>query len=71
MAVQKYRSVEEMEVSWVAPGTEQHHRAVEAVFTLVALFAPRRALPPGVFKYRTVEEANSERERWERSKPQL
>lgn len=67
MPVQKYRSVEEMEVSWVAPGTDEHHRAVEAVLRLVALFAPKRALPPGVFKYRTVEEANTERERWEGS----
>ena len=66
MPVEKYRSVEEMEESWVTPGTDEH-RSIRAVFELVSLFAPERALPPGVFKYRTVEEADRERERWERS----
>ena len=64
--VHKYKSLEEMEVPWVEPGTDEHHRSVEAVFRLVSLFAPKRTLPPGVFKYRTVEEADIARERWER-----
>lgn len=66
VSVRKYRSVEDMmDVTWAEPGTEEHHRSVAAVIRLVSLFAPKRTLPPGVFRYRSVEEAQSERERWE------
>jgi hypothetical protein len=67
MPVRKYRSVEDMSVSWMTPGSDEYRRAVRAVLELVSMFAPKRALPPGVFKYRTVEEADADRERWERA----
>ena len=66
MPIQKFHSLKEMEISWVKPGTAEHSRSIQAVLALVSLFAPKRRLPPGVFRYRTVEEADAQREFWER-----
>ena len=68
MPVQKFRYLKEMEISWVKPGTAEHSRSIQAVLALVSLFAPKRRFPPGVFKYRTVEEADTQRESWERQR---
>jgi len=54
-----------MEISWVMPGTPEHTRSIQAVLALVSLFAPKRTLPLGVFKYRSIEEADAQRESWE------
>ena len=68
MPVKKYRSVEEMEdASWTAPGTAEHSRAIQRVIELVTFFASKKRLPPGVFKFRSVEEASAQREAWDRS----
>jgi hypothetical protein len=64
--IQKFRTLEEMEIAWVSPGTAEHNRSIQAVFGLVSLFVPKRKLPPGVFRYRTIEEADAQRECWER-----
>ena len=68
MPVQKFRSLEDMEISWVKPGTLEHSRSIRAVIALVSMFAPKRRLPPGVFKYRSVQEADAQRESWERQR---
>lgn len=71
MPVQKFRSLDEMEISWVIPGTPEHSRSIRAVLALVSIFAPKRRLPPGVFKYRNIEEADAQRESWERQRESL
>lgn len=71
MPIRKFRSLEEMEVSWLRPGTPEHSRSIQAVLALVSMFAPKRRLPPGVFKYRSVQEADAQREFWERQKASL
>jgi hypothetical protein len=68
MPVRKYRSVEEMEeLSWTEPGTPEHSRAIRTVIELVNFFSAHRRLPPGVFKFRSADEARAQREAWERS----
>jgi hypothetical protein len=57
-----------MEISWVSPGTPEHSRSIHAVLALVSVFAPKRNLPPGVIKYRSIEEADAQRESWELQK---
>lgn len=67
MPVKKYRSVEDMEDRfWVQPGTPEHHNAVRRVMEVAALLGAQRHAPRGVFKYRSIEEANAHRETWER-----
>ena len=72
MPVRKYRSVEEMEERlWHTPGSPEHRRALQRVAEIVSFFVPRRNLPRGVFKFRSIEEASAQREAWERlSAPQ-
>ena len=48
------------------PGTEAFSRALYSVFRLAALFAPPQKLPPGVHKYRSIEEAQAQRIAWTR-----
>jgi hypothetical protein len=66
MPVQRFRSLEEMEIPLVKPGSPEHSRSIRTVMALVSMFAPKRRLPPGVFKYRSVQEADAQRESWER-----
>ena len=66
MPVRKYRSIEEMEdVLWTEPGSPEHGRAIQAVIELVNFFASKKQLPPGVFKFRSIEEASAQREAWD------
>ena len=70
MPVRKYRSVEEMsemeDSFWVPPGTPEHIAAVRRVLEYAALFGTWKNNPRGVFKYRSMEEAQAQREEWER-----
>lgn len=67
MPVRKYRSVEEMEDTfWVPPGTPEHDRAIRLVLEIAAFIAPRRLLPRGVFRFRSLEESQACQDVWER-----
>lgn len=67
MAVKKYRSVEDMEdLFWATPGTLQHRQAVRLVIEHISFLASTSDLPRGVFKFRSVEEAEASRQTWER-----
>jgi len=56
MPVRKFRSVEEMEPApWRRPGDPALFRAIAAVWEFGNRTRPRR-FPPGVFRYRSVEE---------------
>ena len=65
MRVQKFRSIEEMNK---APEPFSHIPPFERFIRLCAMYwaiAPRR-YPPGVYKFRTIEEAQEAREKHSR-----
>lgn len=67
MPVQKFRSLSEIRSTpHVQPGTEEHRKALNAVFRMAARFAPPHTRLPGVRKYRTLAEAQSDRLSWQR-----
>ena len=56
MPVRKFRSVEAMEPApWRQPGDPALFRAIAAVWDFGDRTLPRRS-PPGVFRYRSIEE---------------
>lgn len=63
MSVTKYRSIEEMPPVWHPIGAPALFRAIRAVWAFADRTCPRR-FPPGVTKYRSIEDAQRERERW-------
>jgi hypothetical protein len=67
MSVRKYHSVEDMEDTlWTTPGTLSHQRAVRLVLESVSFFGFPRGVPCGVFKFGSIEQADAQREKWER-----
>jgi len=66
MPVRKFRSFSEaVQQKGLAPGTEEFSCALRAVFWLAAKFAPRQVSPPGVHKFRSIEEAQARRKSWQ------
>jgi len=74
MPVKKYRTLEQMNADhsheWLAPGDPEIIRKVsylwelsEALVQPVGLCSPR-----GVRKYRSIEEANADQDRWEQER---
>jgi len=62
MPVRKFRSVEEMnQPIWRRPGDPELYRTMRAVWERGRLMNPRR-FPPGVYKYRSIEEMNRAQE---------
>jgi len=65
MPIRKFRSVEEMEGNVrYEPGSPELFRAIRALWEFSARVFPRR-FPPGVFKHRSLEDAQRQREIWE------
>jgi hypothetical protein len=65
MPVRKFRSVEEMEDStWREAGDPRLWRAIASVWSFAARTCPKR-FPPGVYRHRTIEEAQRQRDVWE------
>ncbi len=65
MPVRKFRSVEEMdEPRQYEPGSPELFAAISRVWALADRMAPLR-FPPGVYKHRTIEDADRLREQWE------
>jgi hypothetical protein len=65
MPVRKFKDVSEMERTlWYEPGDPALYRAIAGVWDFSARVCPLH-FPPGVHRYRTIEEANADRERWE------
>jgi hypothetical protein len=65
MPVRKFRSVEEMDGPiWHAPGDAALYRAIRYVWA-VAHRTLRPRFPPGVYKHRTIEGLNSQRQVWD------
>lgn len=65
MPVKKIQNLQEMEDSlWHEPGDPALWRAIRRVWSFAARTCPRR-FPPGVYKHRSIEEAQRQREIWE------
>jgi hypothetical protein len=64
--VHKYRDVSDMEDrTWRAPGDPTLWRAIAAAWDF-AHRTTRPSFPPGVYRHRSLEEAEERREAWER-----
>ena len=67
MPVRKFRSIEEMEGNtWRSPGDPELYRAIRDTWD----FAQRTLqphFPPGVYKHRSIEEAEELRQEWEKA----
>ena len=64
MPVFKFRSVEDMpDAGWHERGSPDLVRAVARVWRMGRHMRPRR-FPPGVHKFRSIEEMSAQRERW-------
>jgi hypothetical protein len=65
MPVRKFRTLDEAgRPQRYQPGTEEFSRALRSVFRLAELFAPPQKCPPGVFKFRSIEQAQAQRIAW-------
>lgn len=65
MPVRKFRSLQEMEDSlWRQPGAPELSRAIASVWEFARRTCPR-SFPPGVYKHRSIEDAEHQREQWE------
>ena len=66
MPIRKIRDLVEMEDSlWREPGDPALFRAIREVWRFADVTCPRR-FPPGVYKHRSVEDAQRLREHWEK-----
>ncbi len=68
MPVEKFRSVEEMDAArgdlWCDQPDAACFRRIARLWERSARISPRQ-FPKGVIKYRTLEEAQADRERWQ------
>jgi hypothetical protein len=65
MPVRKFRDVSEMEDTlWYERSDPALSRAIAGVWDFAARICPLQ-FPRGVHKYRSIEDANADRERWE------
>lgn len=65
MPVRKFRDLQEMEDSlWREPGDPRLGQAIDAVWKFAARTCPRQ-FPPGVYKHRSIEDAQRQRDLWE------
>ena len=65
MPVKKIRNLQEMEDSlWYEPGSPELWWAIKAVWEFADRTCPQR-FPPGVYKHRSIEDAQRQRDLWE------
>jgi hypothetical protein len=65
MPVKKFRDLQEMEDSlWREPSDPALWRAIARVWSFSARTVPRH-FPPGVYKHRSIEDAERLRDQWE------
>jgi hypothetical protein len=65
MPVIKFRSIEAMEGnSWLDVGDPRLPDTIRAVWHFASRTAPIR-YPPGIYRHRTIESAQAQREAWE------
>ncbi len=66
MGVKKFRDVSEMKGTRFKPGSAELFAAWRHVWTLSDRICPL-SFPPGVYKHRSIEEAEKLRRQWERA----
>lgn len=64
MPVKKFRDISDMDEVAYEPGSGRLFEVIRHVWGLSDLICPLK-FPSGVFKHRSIEEAEAERERWE------
>ena len=64
MPIKKYRDVSEMEEIAHEPGSPRLYEVIRHVWGLSDRICPLK-FPSGVFKHRSIEDAEALRERWE------
>jgi hypothetical protein len=65
MPVRKYRSIEEMpEPPWKRPGDPDLYRALARLWETARRLQPRQ-FPCGVYKHRSMEDMNRQRDEWD------
>ena len=64
--MRKFRDVSEMEDTWHPPGSPELLRAIRQVWDFAERTLKPR-FPPGVYKHRSIEDAERLREQWERA----
>lgn len=72
MPVQKFRSIEEMNLAerWLPTGHPSIVRKMRYLWQLSSAFGPL-CIPRGVRKYRSIDEANADRDLWEQERVDL
>jgi hypothetical protein len=69
MPIQKFNSISEIgKRKMLQPGTPEFRNALRSVFWMAHRFAPPQNLPPGVHKFRDIEQAQKQKRAWARSK---
>jgi hypothetical protein len=63
MPIKKFRDISEMSDTWLAPGSPELARAIHNVWDLARRVCPLH-FPPGVYKHRSIEDAQALRDRW-------
>jgi hypothetical protein len=66
MGVKKFRDVSEMKPARFAPGSAELFAAWRHVWAVSARICPL-TFPPGVYKHRSIEDAEQLRRQWERA----
>jgi len=65
MPIRKFRDISEMEGNtWREPGSPELFRAIRSIWDFSSRTLKRR-FPPGVYKHRSIEDAQKLREKWE------
>lgn len=64
MPIKKFRDVSEMTDTWLEPGSPELARAIANVWDVARRLCPLR-FPPGVYKHRSIEDAEALRLQWE------
>ena len=72
MPVRKYRTLEEMNLErrWLPAGDSSISQKIRYLwrFSELLLWPVGTCIPRGVRKYRSIEEANADRDRWEKER---
>lgn len=66
MPFKKFRDVSEIPDIWHEPGSPELFRAIKNVWEFAELTVQPR-FPPGVYKFRSIEEMKKNKEVWERA----
>ncbi|HEY5925034.1 MAG TPA: hypothetical protein VIV11_25305 [Kofleriaceae bacterium] len=66
MGVKKFRDVSEMKDVWFKPGSPELFAAWRHTWALSDQICPL-SFPPGVYKHRSIEDAERLRRQWERA----